>query len=740
MKIMWTIAALACSVTLVNAQQSPRRPTPTAKPAAPAPRPRVEIAEPWVTPAPIALPSIETSLELTSLTMLAPGQMVLEPMTMALELVSPRPGQSPMALESLVMVRPGQGGGITPFPPLPALEPLPPLEPLAPLTPLPPLEPLAPLSPQAPLAPLTPLAPLEPLVPLTPLPPLAPAAPMIFDFLPGPQGPTPRPSQSDRQWEAELRRLTSELDRAEQAQRRALEAQDRAAQREVEAQLRNLTREIEQAERNRAMQDRQLQREIDTQVQQSQREQERMVAQAVREAELQNRQMQREAELALRHAQMDMTHSMNFRGDFNVTVPSGWAKQDVADSVWNRARELLNRGEWGEAVSAFRSIPQRYPNSAYAAQAAYYQAFGLFRIGGTSELREALQVLDGARTRYPTQSREQIASLATRIRGVLANRGDVEAARVLRESATEQGATCDREEQSVQAEAMNQLSRLEGSNINELITRVLARKDDCAIPLRRTAVFLVGNRRDAQAVTILAGVARNDPSVDVKAEATAVIGRLPNEEGVPVLEELVRSDDERIQRAAIRALVRHQSARAKTSVRSLVEREDISERVRSEALSAFDSERATADDIAWLRALYGRMTTPSLKARTLGAIVRVGGPEVDQWLVTIARDDAQPSEIRATAMRRIGETMSVADLGRLYDGATNRRFRSEVINVLGKRKEDAATDKLIDIVKNGTDPQLRSSAIQAITEKGKTDARALQALLEIINKTPSRGE
>jgi HEAT repeat protein len=164
----------------------------------------------------------------------------------------------------------------------------------------------------------------------------------------------------------------------------------------------------------------------------------------------------------------------------------------------------------------------------------------------------------------------------------------------------------------------------------------------------------------------------------------------------------------------------------------MVEREETSERLRSEALSAFDSERATAEDIAWLRALYNKVTSPTLKARTLSAITRVGGPEVDQWLVTIASDDNQPSEIRATAMRRIGTTMSIVDLGRLYDGATNRRFRSEVINVLGKRKEDGATDKLIDIVKNGTDPSLRQSALQAVA--AKNDARSQQLLLEIINK------
>jgi HEAT repeat protein len=414
-----------------------------------------------------------------------------------------------------------------------------------------------------------------------------------------------------------------------------------------------------------------------------------------------------------------------------VKVPAAWA-QDVADSSWQAARELFNRGEYGQAAAAFRALPQKYPNSPYAAEAAYYQAFSLFRIGGTNDLKEALAALEAAKTKYPNmRSKTEATNLTTRIQGALARRGDQEAARAVAQTAN-QPASCDREEQAVQAEAMNALSRSDAGNVNELITRVLARKDECAIPLRRTAVFLVGNRRDAQAITILGGVARNDPSVDVRVEAISVIGRLPNEEGVPVLKELAKDSDERIQRAAVRALVRHPSASARASVRTLIEDDAVSERVKAEALSAFNSDQATADDVAWLRALYGKSTTTSMKARTLSAIVRVGGPEVDQWLVTIARDETQPSEIRATAMRRIGATMSVPDLGKLYDGATTQKFRSEIINVLGKRTEPAATDKLIDIIKNGTDPSLRSAAIRAVNEK--EDPRARQLLLEIINK------
>jgi HEAT repeat protein len=630
------------------------------------------------------------------------------------------------------------------------MEPMMAVPPMEPMMALSPMEPMMALSPMEPLLPLAPLSMTEPLLelatPMVPLVPFAPVAPFPGQGTP----PTPRPAQRTIR-DAELERWIQDLDRAEAARQRALDQSIRQAEMQDRQLQRQLEQQLSQTQRAAELADRQAQRQIEQQLaaaqrafelkdREIQRDNERLAQQVQRQLELQERQVQREVEQSLRSMNradmaitVDAMRSLGWNSaDARVRVPAAWA-QDVADSSWQAARELFNRGEYGQAAQAFRALPTRFPNSPYAAEAAYYQAFSLFRIGGTNDLKEALTALEASKARYPSaRSRTEATNLATRIRGVLAARGDQQAAAELSRTANQQPPTCDREEQAVQAEAMNALSRSDAGNVNELITRVLARKDECAVPLRRTAVFLVGNRRDAQAITILAGVARNDPSVDVRVEAISVIGRLPNEEGVPVLEELARSDDERVQRAAVRALVRHPSARARASVRALIERDDVSERVKSEALSAFNSDQATADDVAWLRALYGKSTTTSMKARTLSAIVRVGGPEVDQWLVTIARDEAQPSEIRSTAMRRIGQTMSVADLGKLYDGATTQRFRSEIISVLGKRKEDAATDKLIDIIKNGTDPSLRSSAIRAVNEKD--DPRARQLLLDIINK------
>lgn len=694
MKITWTVVALAASVTVVNAQQPTRRPAP--------PQPAVPPTAATPAPAPRA-------------------QRPAEPLLPALELLLDMPNV------------------MAPMTPMPAM-------PMEPMLALPPMEPMMALPPMEPLSPLAPLSMTEPLLDLpTPMAPLAPLSPMVPVAPWQGQGtpPTPRPARPTR--DMELERWISELDRAEASRQRQLDQSIRQAEMQDRQLQRQLDQQLSQTQRAAEMADRQAQRQIEQQLAAAQRafemrdreitrDNERLAQQVERQLAMQERQIEREVEQALRSTRADVAISVNgwTSADSRVRVPAAWA-QDVADSSWQAARELFNRGEYGQAAQAFRALPTKYPNSPYAAEAAYYQAFSLFRIGGTSDLKEALAALEASKTKYPSaRSRTEATNLATRIRGVLASRGDQEARAELARTANQTPATCDKEEQAVQAEAMNALSRSDAGNVNDLITRVLARKDECAIPLRRTAVFLVGNRRDAQAITILGGVAKNDPSVDVRVEAISVIGRLPNEEGVPILEELARSDDERVQRAAVRALVRHPSARARTSVRTLIEGENVSERVKSEALSAFNSDQATAEDVAWLRALYGKSTTTSMKARTLSAIVRVGGPEVDQWLVTIARDESQPSEIRSTAMRRIGETMPVADLGKLYDGATTQRFRSEIINQLGKRKEDAATDKLIDIIKNGTDPSLRSAAIRAVNEKD--DPRARQLLLDIINK------
>ncbi|MBC7894999.1 MAG: HEAT repeat domain-containing protein [Cytophagaceae bacterium] len=417
-----------------------------------------------------------------------------------------------------------------------------------------------------------------------------------------------------------------------------------------------------------------------------------------------------------------------------TTIRPAWAPNDQADSTYRQARNLLNQGEYRRAAAAFRDITARTPTSAYAADALYWQAFALYRIGGSAELRTALEALDSQRTKYPgARMQAETDALGMRIRGALASRGDPDAARAIRGAAGDSALRCDREEQAVRVEALNALIQSDAEGAMPVLQKVLARKDECSATLRRSAVFLIGSKRnDASSVNILAQVAKTDPSMEVRGSAMEWLARVPGEEALPTLEELARDTSDRVSRTAVRALVAHPSPRARTYIRNVVERSESPERLRLEALSAFDKERSTADDVTWMRALYGRTENVRIKARIVSALSNIGGPEVDQWMVTVARNADESSETRRYAMRRVGKTLPMPQLASMYDASSERTLRESLIEAMATRTEAEATDKLIDIVKTGTDPQLRRMAISALTRK--KDPRTMRLLMEIIDK------
>lgn len=423
-------------------------------------------------------------------------------------------------------------------------------------------------------------------------------------------------------------------------------------------------------------------------------------------------------------------------GDVDAARPRApYLQGDPADSLYRLARELLNRGEYRRAALTFRELSTRMPTSGYAADALYWQAFALYRIGGTTEMRSAIDALELQKEKYPgARLQSENAALSLRIRGALAARGDAAAAATIRTAAGDSALRCDREEQSVRVEALNALTQSDPDGAMPILQKTLARRDSCSAPLRRTAVFLVGNKnRDAASVSLLSQVARNDPSIEVRAAALEWLARVPGDEALGVLEEISRdSSDSRVQQAAVRALVRHQSPRARQLVRTIVERSDSPERLRLEALSAFDKERATSDDVAWMRTLYGRTDNARVKARIVNTLANIGGDDVDQWMLAMARNVDESSDTRRYAVRRVGRTLPIAELAKLYDTSSERAIREVIIETLSARAEGEATDKLLDIVKTGTDPQLRRSAISALTRK--KDPRTLRLLMEIIDK------
>ena len=407
-----------------------------------------------------------------------------------------------------------------------------------------------------------------------------------------------------------------------------------------------------------------------------------------------------------------------------------------ADSAYRRAHDELNRGDYRKAATLFKDVWGKYPTARVAPDAMYWQAHALYRVGTTPDLQDALTVLDQLRTKYPARrdrdEQGDVGALQMRIAGVLSTRG-MGGQELVKRALAENANACDREDQQVRAAALNALMQTDQDAAIQYAQRMLTRKDECSTELRRSAVFLLGNKRDAQASATLITVARTDPNYGVRVAAINYLGRLPGDDAVAALEELTRSgDDDRIKREVIRALARHQSPRARASLKALVERADNSESLRITALDALEPERTSADDLAWLQGLYPKVDSPRMKARVISAVARIGGAQNEKWFTTLANNENESIDVRLVAVQRIGPTMDIASLGKLYDATGQRRLRMELVNQFGRRKEAEATDKLVSIAKTGTDVEVRRGAIDALVRK--KDPRATKMLLELIEK------
>ncbi len=424
------------------------------------------------------------------------------------------------------------------------------------------------------------------------------------------------------------------------------------------------------------------------------------------------------------------------RESFMTRPRAPWLQGDVADSLYKNAYELLNRGEWRRSATVFASIPQKYPNSGYAADAMYWQAFSLYRIGNTDDLQTALKSLQTMRTKYPqAKSQSDAAALAARIQGALAARGDRKAEQDLKKTMSDSPVQCDREDQAVRAEAIKSLANTDPSSLAPIAKRVLAKKDACSAPLRRTVVYLLGQSGDNDTPAILRDVALNDSEPEVRSTAIQYLARSPSDIAVNTLDEVLRtSTDPNVQRTAARALASNPSPRARQSVRALIERTDAPERLRIEAVGGFeDSQRTTDEDAAYLRSVYAKIDNPRVKARIARVIGNLGGDANDQWLMGLMRNNDEPVEVRTAALSRVASRkMPIADAVKLYGTVADRELRQQLINIYGQRTEPEATDKLLDIVKNDTDYNLRRQAIGALQRKN--DPRATKLLLELIDK------
>ncbi len=432
---------------------------------------------------------------------------------------------------------------------------------------------------------------------------------------------------------------------------------------------------------------------------------------------------------------------------FGEAPRAPWLQGDPADSLYRAARETLNRRDFRRAADLFAQLPGRFPRSGYAPDALYWQAFALYRLGGEPELRNALQALRTQGKRFPKASTKGDAkALERRIQGELARRGDASAAVEVHEAAQEAAEAVEPVEASesegssscdgdgdMKLAALNALIHMNAERARPILQRVLARRDAGSSCLRRKAVFLVAQGGGEGVERILVEAARSDPDSEVREQAVFWLSQVEGERAVAALDSILRSSkDTRVQEKAVFALSQHESPKARQALRAYAERPELSDDLREKAIF-WIGQSGGEENGSYLRALFGRLKGQELRNKILFSVSQMGGAENDRWLLGVARDRAQPVEIRKQALFWAGQGgAAMSELASLYTTMDDPAMREQLIFVYSQRDEPAATDKLLDIARRDPNPELRKKALFWLGQSD--DPRAAKALQEIIEQ------
>jgi HEAT repeat protein len=444
-----------------------------------------------------------------------------------------------------------------------------------------------------------------------------------------------------------------------------------------------------------------------------------------------------------------------FHDDAGALVPSAqtanrWFAEDPADSLYRVARETLNKGDYRRAATLFGQVVARYPDSQYVPDAMYYQAFALYSAGSERNLRDALEILDAQRRRFPDAATSGDAgALATRVRGLLARGGDAQSAQHLqalaradsqRAAARPGGggtaAPCNEDDDSdIRIAALNALLQMDSEQALPILKQVLARRDSCSEVLRRKAVFLVAQKRGSETADILLNVARNDPDAETRRNAVFWLSEVRSDRAIAALDSILTgSRDEELQEKAIFALSNSGTTRGMEILRRYAGSSG-PEELRAKAVFWLgQSSRRQPENAAFLRSLFERSDSEEIRSAVVQAVAD-GGEEANiRWLLGIAADTKYPLEVRKKALFWSGQQhrTDVALIIPMYDRLGDSEMKEHFIFVLSQRHEPAATDKLIAIVRTDRDSEMRKKALFWLGQKN--DPRVKQLLLEILDK------
>jgi hypothetical protein len=411
-------------------------------------------------------------------------------------------------------------------------------------------------------------------------------------------------------------------------------------------------------------------------------------------------------------------------------LPVGLALAQDAEDAYRDARRALNRQEFDDAIAGFRALRRDYPDSSYAGDSYYWEAFALERNGN---LEDAVELIDVLLNDHPDASTADDArALTIRVCSDLARRGDGECAALVSSTVRD----TDRLDTATRLAAINALINMRAERAVPIASQVATNRDQ-PVELRRQALFILAQKAEqpvsrSTAVDVLRTIALDDTdNLELRSQAVFWLSEVPGAETLDVLSAFVGSESApELEERAIFALSQHDDPRAVELLRRYAADDALSTRLRKQAIF-WIADQGGEQSLPFLTDLYPNLTDQELKEQVLFAIGETGADEATAWLLARARDAAEPIEVRRKALFWAAEAgLSTDELSELYQNAREPALREHLVWLIAENGGEDSTEALLDIARNDPDAEMRTRAVFWLGESD--DPRAADYLLQLL--------
>lgn len=409
------------------------------------------------------------------------------------------------------------------------------------------------------------------------------------------------------------------------------------------------------------------------------------------------------------------------------------------EDLYQRARDAFNDDRFREAERMYRRVASETEDDDLAADAYYWRAYSLYRLGGARDLDDAARTLDQLHEHYPDADTMPDADrLYDRIERALAKQGrtrDADERERSRHDRDEHGRDREREHDRNESKlmALSALMQMDPERAIPVLRKIIADDRPENAELREHALMMLTHNAPDEAEDILIDIVTTDEDPELVAMAIFWLSQTDGERSFAAIEQAFQNHkDDEVREAALFALGHHGGSQAVAFLKNIVVDPDMDSEVREYAL--FSLAQSGADGLVDIYMQIFEMETDSeVRSMVLFSMAQLDEDIPQDWFVDIIKDEGEDREVREQALHAatMMDLVDVPFLRQVYNASDDEEMKEMVLFALSRIDEPEALDLMIEIIRNTDDPELRENAIFMLSRFD--DDRAADLLLEIIN-------